>query len=359
MKLRYIGYTIFGLAFFSFAFYPFGIMQTDNAIKEFKIDYFNATFKDRRSVFEEHIDKLGAATMLDILESEFPLCHGEAHDLGKTILATTNDFQESIQACRNRCTSGCFHGVLMETFKDATLSKEAEFTHEHGEAENDDHLHIELTDIKDKIDEICNDPRVSDVHKIGTCVHGMGHALTLLSNYDMQGALDLCKVFEGKSLEYYCTGGVFMERDIVLGASDLEDGFSHYPCDEFTEFPATCYRYKVQRLSRSLGTTKAMAEECMNLDGFMRWGCFHGIGLTNYKVLEKDPGLILNICQHGSLDDQIICIDSAVEKLANFDQPQAFKVCTYLGGDLKTACKNAAELKLYSLDKDFSLYFQE
>lgn len=324
----------------------FIIVARENYLKtEFRIAFVDASIENERYVVEEYIDKLGPAKILDVLEKEYPICHSQSHDLGKVIFEVSGDISIAIETCRNRCTDGCYHGVLMEAFEDF-VSKENYLDN-----------HIVLSDLKDKVDAICNDPATATFIRQGNCAHGVGHALMYLANYNIKESLGYCGLFKSKPLEYYCSNGAFMEYDIVYGKSDLNTKSLHYPCDTFTDFPAGCYRYKMQRLVRILGGTSAAAEECMQLDGFVRLGCFHGFGLAHIVEINENPSRILSVCKFGTSDDKKICIEGAVEKLSDHQEVQAQKACAFLEDSLKEFCQTAAQRKYHSVEKSFALYF--
>ena len=91
----------------------------------------------------------------------------------------------------------------------------------------------------------------------------------------------------------------------------------------------------------------------------MRLGCFHGLGFVYIPVIAYNPSLIAEVCGFGNADDQRICIEGTLEKLSDFDELTAFKVCEHLEGENRAVCMAAAERKMYDLEKDFSLYRDE
>lgn len=283
--------------------------------------------------------------MLTILEDEYDLCHSEAHDLGKVIYKKTQDISKSLELCRDGCTGGCFHGTLMEAFLGLA---------DHEEEDSDPHVHLD--DITAKINEICANPDVSQMFRMGNCAHGVGHAFAFMSEYDITKALNFCKLFEDERLTFYCSGGVFMEYDIVHGKSDLASHPLDYPCDTFTQYPAACYRYRAKHLMREFTTWKNYATHCMEKQKFERIGCFHGLGFTNIDIVFQAPHRVRQICTFGDLHDQRACLDGAIEKLADYDASRAQKACDALEGELHNFCEDAIWHKLYSLDKSFDLY---
>ncbi|PYO54765.1 MAG: hypothetical protein DMD83_21740 [Candidatus Rokuibacteriota bacterium] len=66
-----------------------------------------------------------------------------------------------------------------------------------------------------------------DSYQPGNCAHGVGHAILILSGYDLGEALKHCAAFESAPLTYYCATGVFMENAINPGARDRNTGSLH------------------------------------------------------------------------------------------------------------------------------------
>ena len=151
-----------------------------------------------------------------------------------------------------------------------------------------------------------------------------------------------------------------MEYMIEKGDDDIQRSL-HFPCDVIDEFYAACYRYKmgftINRMQKEGYSINGIVQECMGLERMPRLGCFHGLGFTFLKSISETPVTITTICGFGSRDDRHMCIEGAVEKLADFDQKKAFEVCQYLDDKVSTVCLEAAKEKMYRLSKDYSLYF--
>ena len=331
------------LALISGLSYLVFVVSENQALAKFRSDFSNAAEIYQRNVIERNYDRLGPSKMLAVLETEYPLCHSEAHDLGRVVFTRTKDFAVSIQACGDGCTSGCFHGVLMEAFG-------------HAEENNAPHKHVWEDEIAEKMNDVCSDPAILALHSKGKCVHGIGHAVTFLTNYDMQKSLDLCARFDNKPLEFYCAGGVFMEYS--LEAKVQTEQSLHYPCDQFDPLPGNCYQFIMPKLLQRLGNLTAVEKECLGLDSFKRADCFKGLGVLNNLSVADNPQLIASLCDGGSLADQQACVEGATVKLSEGDQEKALAVCDQLNGELKSYCQEMVNLGAYSLDRSFGLYFK-
>lgn len=329
-------------------------------------DSFITEFRDvatdyRRAVFEKYYDKMGTNTLLDLLEEAYPLCHGEAHNLGKVTLARTKDLGASLELCRDRCTGGCFHGVLMEllvtSFATTSLSQDERPTpHAPGVPDR----HITLDDVKEKVNEICEGQSVQSIYPNGNCAHGMGHALTYLSGYDLTNGLASCGSFSDARLQFYCHGGVFMEYDLELGRRPPQGASPHFPCNEYPDYAAECYPYAMKYLARRVGTTEKVKGECLSLTGFTRRGCLRGYGFYFIDQVSENPSRLTLVCDFADTNDRFACIDGALSKLSDVDNSRAAAACRSLENPFdRRFCDTIVRLKNYSLEKHeaFSLYF--
>ncbi len=298
----------------------------------FTNDYRNR--RDRRELFDEYLETIGGAAILDYLELHNPRCHGKAHDLGNAIFAHTRDINVSLRICGNRCTNACMHGVVKEAF--GSNSREG---------------------MMEVMNDFCQQGEMSRLHKPGNCAHGMGHALMLLSGHDIAESLAGCEGFTEPGMDYYCATGVFMEyRDMLkvqerIGKPVSRPGL-HFPCDTNTEYPAACYRYMIRQIAQEISADRQMLiEECLGLPGNLRAGCFHGLGAMYSRRVADQPEIFPDLCRHGDRTDQILCIEGVIEKMADFNERHAMTVCAMLSGEHRAVCETGAREKMYRLDK--------
>lgn len=305
--------------------------QSDPALRQRFLAEYRAVAGDaRRTVLEAWIPRLGVPGLLDALEGGFPSCHDHAHELGKAAYATSRDMPGALQACQTRCVSGCMHGVLMEAFTERP------------------------GDLRERIATLCDGDAFRQIHKKGDCVHGVGHAAAYVSDYDVPRALALCEAVGEPAYQYYCASGaymqVFMTFDREIAARADRD-----PCNEAPRFAAGCYRYgafyMMARLQREGKGLPALIAECLALPNWVQPACFHGIGHINVGNVAQGPARIREVCQHGPDAAQWLCIQGVVEKLAELDQPRAFRVCEELQARNAEVCREAARNKLYGTRK--------
>src|SRR5262249_50343380 len=109
-----------------------------------------------------------------------------------------------------------------------------------------------------------------------------------------------------------------------------------------------------------LGDVTQLTRECLQLETSQRRGCFHGLGHAMTEEVFTDPAQLAPLCRHGSPTDQIVCIEGAMEKLAEYDEDRARIACASLRDDLQPVCKQAVNDKMYSLTKTtFALYYDK
>ena len=305
--------------------------------KRFVADYRSAT--DQRTVLREYLPKLGADGILDVFENADPLCHNQAHLLGRELFAELGDLAPALMICGDRCTSACMHGVVMEALG--------------GEASSG----LAATEAPaERLKAICDQAPMREAYPRGDCAHGVGHALLVLADYDLGTALRDCAVFDSPPIVHYCATGVFMEEDSKHGSRDSK---RHYPCDSYKQFPAACYKYKTGSfLGQGADEVKAAAAECLRLEAPLRRGCFYGLGAAEIRRISLEPKRLATVCSFGDSLDRTMCIDGAIDRLGDYRPEAARAACAELKGDLAAACARSERSGRYGLDKPFELYFE-
>jgi len=291
---------------------------------------------------EEYYDLIGPVFMLDVIEEEW-FCHNKGHNLGKVVYKRSQNLGGAMQICQNRCNTGCFHGILMEFFKDFMFEDE----HAHEEGVSDFHSHVSLEDISGQINSFCDqDIFVGGVTR-GNCFHGMGHAFTFLSDYDLEKSVDICQLLEEKEAQYLCATGAYMERSIVYEDDNEADLF---PCDVHRDFPAACYRYKLRKGYKDWDP-EDVAQLCLGLEGApQREGCFHGYGFMFYRMVKENPPFLAQLCSYGTRRERRMCIEAAAAKVRVSSKKIREKACNSLDDEeLHEYCMEATNEKMIAL----------
>ena len=298
-------------------------------LREFMVE-FNQADDNRRPVFERYLEDLGADAMLQALAERFPLCHHQATDLGAALFAGTRDLAATLDVCGDRCTSGCRQGAIREAFGKGSFEQAVA-----------------------QLDALCEKGVLSDEKAKGSCAHAVGRALMMASSYELEPSLNACSGQPGEAMRYYCATGVYREYFMDPDELALEAILNlHFPCDQSSPYPAACYRYKGSLMLYSLGDDRdALEKECQALSGSQRLGCYHGLGAAHLSTVYQDPKLLATICTQERRDDRRVCIEGAMEKLADYDQGVAGLACRSLKGKDAKVCKAAVEEKMYRMHK--------
>ncbi len=323
----------------------------DEATKREFAEKYAAAGRSKRTTFDKYLDALGANALLDFLEAKYPFCHSQAHELGQAIFARLRALAPALEMCQTRCTSGCMHGVLMEAFG-----------HSPEAAGSATDQHITLHEVEKQMVALCREQgEMAKMHKPGNCAHGMGHALMVVAGQDVEQSLGACAAFKRPPMEYYCATGVFMEYFGSAARENGDPGDLHAPCDIYTRFPAACYRYRAREMLTLLkGDLSAVVAECLKLSPRQQLGCFHGVGDAAVSRVARRPRVLAEVCRHGTPEDQALCIEGAIEKLADINESKALAACRGLGGRNAALCRSAAAEKMYRLDKPtMKLYYAE
>ncbi|NIP29691.1 MAG: hypothetical protein GTO02_05300 [Candidatus Dadabacteria bacterium] len=330
--------------------------KLDEKLKQ-KVESDFKNSKSKREFFEKNYDLVGVAALIDFIEAKFPYCHSQAHDLGKTVFSKLLDFDKALLACGDGCTNGCMHGVIAEAFGDERYKDILKSVNGLcGEISTNFSVN-KFEDVSKGMSEFCDTGEMSNLHRKGNCAHAMGHAIMVLSENDLDKSMQTCRSFEDKGMGYYCATGAFMEYvDVLINSrklKKLEEGQTEfYPCDVYDDYPAACYRYMLKIVGFRKGIEPIdMISECKKLDERSRRGCYHGLGANLSRKIAKDPYLINLVCLDGSKEDTIMCIEGAIEKLADYNEEHALKVCATLLGENRKLCEAAAYEKIYRPNK--------
>ncbi len=299
--------------------------------------------EDAQEVFARYLPVLGAPAILDHLERRESHCHSQAHDLGRALYAERGRLNDALAVCDHACTNGCMHGVMAEA---AGHLRGAEAVH--------------------KLVAVCTGESHGPHHRPGNCAHAVGHGLLAQAgggdepnpaDRSLPKALAGCRVFDSLPMRYYCATGVFMAYKDIL--DDLKaDGrpparaSRHDPCDRFADVAPACYRYLLPHIAEALHLDRErMAEECLRLGGRLRLGCFHGLGMLGLDDVAREPAALETLCRAGGDDEQTVCIEGAIEKLADYNEQEAMAACRLLTGHAAAVCLEAAKGKMYRLAK--------
>lgn len=301
--------------------------------------------RNLRPLYERYIEVIGANGILDVIEEIWPKCHSQAHDLGKVVYAKVRDIGLGLRVCEDRCYSGCMHGVLMEAFTTAQKSN---------------YDHINFRELRSVMNQVCyENEQMMSSYRPPDCAHGVGHALMFLTEYKILQAVDACAGFEDPAMNYACVTGAYMEYVTERHEQDKKSRSLLYPCDAYP-YPTACSRYKMPFITldyyREGKKLDDLIGECLKLEGQFRRGCFHGLGNAHVYFIVRKLVSIKDVCMSGDEQDQLLCIDGAMERMGKYHGDRAPEACSDLEGKHNAACQAAAARKMYHADKDLTLY---
>ena len=244
--------------------------------------------------------------------------HHVAHHIGHQIAKSFGPFPETLAMCPKEYNFGCIHGFFQYSL-DAHISKPEVLAPLCQVIEDDPHASV-----KDKV----------------YCFHGLGHGVMMYYKYDMQRALAYCDAFDTVFGRDGCWQGLFMEN--MNGAFDgnwEETGFSKedplLPCSALEEkHQEQCFinhsswmidvfdqdyikAIEACRKAPSENSQRACIE---SITLMVSNPSFQSVFLSPDEL--KKHSVIENaatICNTFPPDYQDLCVNGAVDNIANFD----------------------------------------
>ncbi len=254
-------------------------------------------------------------------------CHQESHLIGRTSYKIFG--RKVFQNMDYNCHSGYLHGALeafMSTLGGRSLTEEVE--------------------------KLCNSFPTS--FSKFECLHGIGHGLTAYADYNLPGALALCKTLASENSQTSCFGGVFMENIMVAEGRGAVKGHQtkwatedpHFPCngiDKDYDIQYHCYQMQTSRMLQLRPKDyNFLRMECLKAPENMVEICFRSMGRDIAGQTLRDPQKILELCKIIPQKYFEACIKGALNVIIDFwgeniaDQPQ--KLCEILDKNDKSSC---------------------
>lgn len=316
--------------------------QTEQLRGEFEAALRARRGDDLRDLYTTWIDRIGANGIIATLKQAEPTCHGRGHDLGKLIFERAGEIRRALATCDGVCNSACMHGVFRQAMS--------------GIAEGGAANVAKPQALAARVETAC---ATNGEYSIGDCIHGLGHAFMYMADYDVQKAMDYCDQLGAYAKSYYCATGAYMELANNPPAGYLNGKSIYFPCDQ-SPYPAACFRYRFPVSLRDFyeagGNLGQLARGCLALERPYRLGCFHGIGNGHVQIVMRSPQSLTEICQAGDREDQSVCIEGAIERMARYAGDAAARACGSLGDWHQAICEESRMRGLYAMDRSFELY---
>lgn len=262
-------------------------------------------------------------------------CHQPAHQVGR---AAFKRIREKVFLNPDiSCQSGFLHGAI-----------EA-FLNEKG-----------IDNLGENVSELCDSFETSFFNF--ECLHGVGHGVLALSDYDLPKALEMCKTLNGNFAHGSCYGGVFMENMLTalgLGASSghtttwvNEDPY--FPCNKIDQDESVQNQCYLMQTSVMLKIYKydfsKVAKACDGAPGMYRETCFKSMGRDAAGQKLNNPEGINKICSDAPEGFRQVCLTGGLYVIMDFwgdkltNQPKA--LCEIADPNMKEGCYLAIGVRL-------------
>jgi hypothetical protein len=296
---------------------------------------------------------LGTFSDLVMLYHErYDECHDVGHHLGRWLYGYTRDLEEALSYAQPQvCGGAVYHGIFQAYFVPEQI-------HTIGGNQTEQHIHNvdkNQTEHVNNVDKnqlmITNLCPVSEEninwYWDSECIHGIGHGLTTLYNYNTTAAVDRCNEFEPQWAQNACSRGVFMEnviRYLESGEGNFNKNDLYYPCDATVEkFVPQCYYYHALYLfvRNGMNITETFAQ-CDNISPseFARY-CYGGVAVSIFNSISNNTELAIATCHLGSQSNyHSDCLRAMVRNVLNQDakQDRGFEFCSLSMADFKAEC---------------------
>jgi len=253
-------------------------------------------------------------------------CHSIAHHLGEWVYGYTKNLDESFQyADPLSCGGGLYHGIFSNYFSILNF--------EDAMAEQVEVKHL-CNGIEDNFYSL----------DMAHCLHGIGHGLLLLYDYDVFAAVQRCEEFNTNLEQNSCANGIFMQNvlknfETDEGQFDQEDIL--FPCNEIkSHFTPTCYIWQGPYILKQRDfEVYSSFRECDNIiQEFIKY-CYYGIGAELETDAAGKMELALRFCQAGEkLDYHKYCFRGMAMKTSMVYLDSGFKFCSLAPEESKEEC---------------------
>ncbi len=282
-----------------------------------------------QSIAENENEEKVTSTFKELIilyEQTIP-CHQTGHHLGMWLYGYLDDVDKSLQLAQQQCGGSIYHGVIQNYLLTQKFSG--------------------VTVDKIDIHSICQD-KYANPYSIDQwqCLHGVGHGLTEIYEYDVLEAVKRCEEFKEKIDQISCSKGVFMQNVVQYletNGGDFDESDKYYPCNAVdASFVPQCYHYHITYLA--LLNDKKLKKTFADCDGInpeeMIKYCYYGFGRQlSGNIKSIDDALFL--CESGKITEyHKYCLTGMVLTLVNVNRNPdfGFSFCSHLPIEYKFDC---------------------
>jgi len=252
-------------------------------------------------------------------------CHSIAHHLGEWVYGYTNNLEESFQyADPLSCGGGIYHGIFQNYFSVLNFN---------GVSPNQ----IEIRNLCSELE--ANYYSLDMAH----CLHGLGHGLLLLYDYDIFNAVKRCEDFKTKQEQDSCANGVFMQNvleNYEAGGGRFDTNNILFPCNEvITRFTSSCYIWQGAYILKQRNfEVYSSFRECDKIaQDFIKY-CYYGIGAELETDAAGKMELAIQYCEAGNPDYHKFCFRGMAMKTSFVYLSNGFGFCGLVPEQFKEEC---------------------
>jgi hypothetical protein len=285
------------------------------------------------------------SNLITSYESKYP-CHEIGHHLGMWLNAYVGDSQEALSLAKQQCGGAIFHGVIQNYLQIQKFNN------------------VPISDID--IQEICLKFKDdSSFINRWQCLHGLGHGLTDIYNYDTQSAVKRCDEFEPGLEQISCSKGIFMQNVVHWAETrkgDFDENDLFYPCNVSpSKYSPSCYHYHITYMAVTSGGTNVQIPDAFDLcdeispEEMVKF-CYYGMGRQMQPRAYDDWDRALSLCQDGDRKDlHSYCIEGMLLTLVNGNTKPSlgFSFCKSMPLDFKNTCYDGLGKWITMLSSDY------
>ena len=263
-------------------------------------------------------------------EKDEQMCHAIAHHVAKFLLGYFNgNLSEAISHVGNTCGNALYHGVVENYLSLKVLLEDVEIA--------DLDITSPCMNVGSSID--------SNLHQ--QCVHGLGHSLVTVYDFDATEAVKRCDEFEDAIDQDRCSDGLFMENNnenLVNGGGSFDEDDILYPCNSIDEkYKFRCYFYQGYYILRLNNYSYLDSfKDCEKIPGEEKYTvrCIHAISQDmTVQFFSNDHEKIVEMCEELNPKYQWECIRISSNGLTIYIDPEmGDDLCYLIQKDLEEKC---------------------
>ncbi|VFJ13172.1 hypothetical protein [Candidatus Nitrosocosmicus franklandus] len=272
--------------------------------------------------------------LIQIYDENHYSCHNDGHNLGRWLFEYLGNLEDALQYATIHCGGSVYHGIFQGYFEGKHANS------------NSNRNQIVITDMCPMSRENVNWLYERD------CIHGIGHGLAILYDYNTTAAVDRCREFLSIWAQSACSRGVFMENIenfIETGYGDFDTNDIYSPCNKTIEkFASQCYyyfpAYDLARSDHAPGHNSIANTftKCDNVpSGKFSKYCYQGIGRLLETIAYANTELSIAVCKIGNQTKyHNDCLLGTLKTILKgyADPDQGFKYCSKSKLDFKALC---------------------